>query len=230
MMICMYSYKFDENIYGKARLEGADASYKDLAEVCSNIRGKSGSGALSLLEKASRGEFPILYRKYISKLAHRRELGGRPGRYPEKAARLVLGTLKSAIASAKAKGMSEDLIVVHAAANKKEVFPRLSPKGGKRTRSYYETARVEIVVRERNPVSKKAEKESEAAGKAKKEDAKTTAGKKTGETLQIAQKPEAQAAKPDAAGAKPAEEKKAAPAKPEKEDVKRKEITAGEVK
>lgn len=160
----MYSYKFDEHVVGKARLEDVDASYKDLVEVCSNIRNRSSADAISLLEKAASGEMPILYRKYISRLAHRKELCGKPGRYPKKAAGLVLEALKSAIASAKAKGLSEDLIVVHAAANKKDVFPRLAPKGGKRSRSYYETARVEIVVREKRPskkVEKKAEKKAE---------------------------------------------------------------------
>lgn len=169
-MIMMYSYRFGDDAVGKARLEDADASYKDLAEVCSNIRGRSTAAALSLLEKAAEGEMPILYRKYISGLAHRKELCGRPGRYPKKAAKLVLGTLRSAIASAKAKGLSEDLVVVHAAANKKDVFPRLAPKGGKRSRSYYETARVEIVVREKVP-TKKAGKKPEA----KKEEPKVVA-------------------------------------------------------
>ena len=150
----MYSYKFGEYEVGKARVEDVDASYKDLAEVCSNVRGKGTEQALALLNKAATGEMPILYRKYISRLAHRGELGGKPGRYPKKAVKLVLGALISAIASAKAKGLSEDLMVVHAAANKKNVYPRLSPKGGKRSRSYLETARIEVVVAERKPATK----------------------------------------------------------------------------
>ncbi len=170
----MYSYKFDETEVGKARLEDVDASFKDLAEVCSNIRGKKSSDAISLLEKAATGEMPIRYTSYITKLGHRKELGGKPGRYPKKAAKYVLMTLKSAIASAKAKGLSEDLTVVHAAANKKDVFPRLSPKGGKRTRSYYETARVEIVVKETG-ASKKSEGKPENKGEKKAEQKKPAA-------------------------------------------------------
>lgn len=177
----MYSYKFDDTVVGKARLEDVDASFKDLSEVCSNIMGKTTAKAIALLEKAATGEMPIRYTSYITKLAHRKELGGKPGRYPKKSAKLVLGTLISAIASAKAKGLSEDLTVAHAAANKKDVFPRLSPKGGKRTRSYYETARIEIVVKETTP-GKKPEKKD-----AKKVEAKQAA------------KPVAKAAAPAAA-------------------------------
>ncbi|MDD5336931.1 MAG: uL22 family ribosomal protein [Candidatus ainarchaeum sp.] len=159
----MYSYKFGEAPVGKARLEDIEASYKDLAEVCSNIRGKPTAQALELLQKASEGKVPILFRKYISGLAHRHELGGRPGRYPKKAAKFVLHALISAISSAKAKSLSEDLLVVHAAANKKNVYPRLAPKG-KRMHSYFETARVEIVVAERVP-SKKEKKEGKPESK-----------------------------------------------------------------
>ncbi|MFA5077638.1 MAG: uL22 family ribosomal protein [Candidatus Micrarchaeia archaeon] len=160
----MYSYKFTDAPVGKARLEDVEASYKDLAEVCSNIRGKPAAKAVELLRAASEGKMPILYRKYISGLAHRHELGGKPGRYPKKSAKFVLNALISAISSAKAKSLSEDLLVVHASANRKSSFPRLAPKG-KRMRSNFETARIEIVVAERVP-SKKEKKETKSDSKA----------------------------------------------------------------
>jgi large subunit ribosomal protein L17e len=160
----MYSHRFAEGVQaGKARLEGVDASYKDLAEVCANVRGMKLSEAMTLLEKASLGTFPIRFRKYISGLAHRKELCGRPGRYPKKSAAVVLGVLKSAVASAKAKGMSEDLVVVHACANMKSSLARLAPKG-KRMRSNYETSRVEIVVVERTPTKAEMKKAAEKPG------------------------------------------------------------------
>ena len=173
----MYSYKFEKDVVvGKARLEDIDASYKDLVEVCSNIRGRETAKALALLEKAALGETPIRYRKYISHLGHRRELGGKPGRYPKKAAAFVLAALKSAIASAKSKGMSEDLKVAHVSANKKMTYPRMSPKGGKRSRSYLETARIEVVVCERVP-GKKIDVEKSAAKPVAKAPAPKTAAK-----------------------------------------------------
>ncbi|MEW6528934.1 MAG: 50S ribosomal protein L22 [Candidatus Micrarchaeota archaeon] len=151
----MYSYKFDKfddnnsitGKVGRARLEGIDASFKDLIEVCANINGLKTLDAILFLDSTVVGDTPIFYRKYTSKLAHRKELRGRQGRYPKKAAKFVLATLKSAIASAMNKGLGEDLIIIHAAANKKNVFPRVSPNSGRiRRRSYYETARVEIIV------------------------------------------------------------------------------------
>lgn len=144
----MYSYTPEAEIVGKARLEGADASYKDLVEICSNIKGKRTDSALLFLEKVVAMEAAVHYKKYIKGLGHRKELCGKPGRYPKKEAKIVLGVLKSAIASAKGKGLSEDLVILHASANKKNSFLRMSPKG-KRVYSNYETARVEIIVHER---------------------------------------------------------------------------------
>jgi hypothetical protein len=81
-------------------------------------------------------------------MGHRRELGGQKGRWPAKEAGIVLDCLKSAIANAKEKGLSEELIVMHACANKKAINMRYASKG-RRNVSKLETARVEIVLREK---------------------------------------------------------------------------------
>jgi large subunit ribosomal protein L22 len=130
---------------GKARLEGVDASYKDLVAVCDNIRYLPVEDAIELLEDVIAGKAAIYYRKHNKKMGHRRELGGKKGRYPKKAAKIVLKVLKAAIASAEQKNVKKNLAVLHAAANKKHIYPRLAPKG-RRIRSDYVTARVEIVV------------------------------------------------------------------------------------
>jgi len=123
-----------------------NASTRDLVQVCSSIRGKKALWAVAYLEKAAEGEVAVLYRTHNSKLGHRRELGGRKGRYPEKAARFVLKALKSAMANAKVKGLGEDLTVAFAAANTKDIYPRLASKG-RRARSNLVTSRIEIIVK-----------------------------------------------------------------------------------
>jgi large subunit ribosomal protein L22 len=143
-----------------AQLYNIDASFKDLAAVCDNIRGMDAGAAVSFLEKAARKEVAIYYRKWNKKLGHRAELGGRKGRYPVKAAKIVLSVLKNAIANAAQKGL-ENVYIAHASANKQAIYPRLQPKG-RRIRADYSTARVEIVLRE-----KKGDKE-EREGKEEK--------------------------------------------------------------
>ncbi|MEM2174574.1 MAG: 50S ribosomal protein L22 [Candidatus Micrarchaeia archaeon] len=141
-----YGYKIDEKC-APAQAYNIDASFKDLAAVCDNIRGMDVNSALDFLERARRMEIPIYYRKWNKKLGHRRELGGKKGRYPRKAVGIVMEVLKNAIANAEQKGLT-NLYIVHASANKQSIYPRLQPKG-RRIRSDYETARVEIVLREK---------------------------------------------------------------------------------
>ena len=158
-MAYSFNKPYVEEKVGKARLEGVDASFKDLTEVCGNIRGLSVEKAFSLLEEAKAMKRPILYRSHNKKLGHRRELGGKKGRYPVKAVTIVLKVLKSAVANALNKGLEESsLIVLHAAANKKEHYPRLQPKG-RRMRHDYETARVEIIVGPKEALEVKSSQE-----------------------------------------------------------------------
>ena len=155
-----------------ARVEGVNASYKDLVQVCGRIKNKKSSWALEFLEKASKGEVPVLYRSNNKRLGHRSELRGRKGRYPKKAAFIVLKLLKSAIANGRVKGLGEDYTILSVSANKQDVFPRLAPKG-RWARSNLETARVEMIVKgseipkevEVTPPKKKEEKPKEAEKK-----------------------------------------------------------------
>ncbi|MBU0533032.1 hypothetical protein KKB44_06080 [Candidatus Micrarchaeota archaeon] len=140
-----YSSTISENC-ATARIEGVNASYKDLAEVCGRLKNKKTIWALGFLEKASKGEIPILYRTHNKRLGHRRELRGRKGRYPKKAAAVVLKLLKSAIANGKVKGLGDTYTILLASANKKEMYPRIASKG-RWARSNLETARVEIVLK-----------------------------------------------------------------------------------
>ncbi|MFH1521217.1 MAG: 50S ribosomal protein L22 [Candidatus Micrarchaeota archaeon] len=137
--------KFPENC-AKARLEGVNASYKELAEVCGRIRNKKTEWAVKFLQQVSEGEIPVLFKRHNKNMGHRRELGGKKGRYPQKAAKFVLKTLQSAIANGRTLGLGDVYTISSASANKKEIYPRLAPKG-RQARSFLETARIEIVLK-----------------------------------------------------------------------------------
>jgi large subunit ribosomal protein L22 len=185
----MYSYTIPEDkkdMYAMARAEDVEASYKDLAEVCGRIRNKNCAKAVVFLEMASEGIIPVMFKRHNKKLGHRRELGGAKGRYPMKAAKAVLKALNSAIANSRVKGLGEELIIVHACANKLHEYPRMSPKG-RRFRQDYSTSRIEIVVKEkvelpsderkrrREAVKEKAKPETPKAETAEKAEVKTEA-------------------------------------------------------
>ncbi len=128
----MYSWNPDNvEFAAKARVEGADASFKDLVEVCGNIRKMKAADALSFLEKAADGKAAVLYRSSNRHLGHRKELGGKKGRYPKKAAKIVLKVLKNALNNAAQKGLLEDaLFVAHACATRNSATRGFSRREG----------------------------------------------------------------------------------------------------
>jgi len=165
----MKGYSYYSGTCACARLEGVNASYKDLAQVCGRIKGKRTEWVLDFLERAAEGEIPVLYKRHNKNLGHRRELGGQKGRYPVKAAGVVLKVVKSAIANGKVLGLGETYTVLAVSANKKEIYPRMAPKG-RQARSCLETSRIEIVLQGEEvpkgvkvvPPAKKAEEKKPA--------------------------------------------------------------------
>ncbi|MGC8568164.1 MAG: uL22 family ribosomal protein [Candidatus Micrarchaeia archaeon] len=151
-----YSYNGDSKLVF-ASMSNLNASYKDLGAVCTAIRYKPVSEALSIIEAVSSGKTPILYKKHNKRMGSRHELGGKKGRTPIKCSLMVRRVLLNALGNATQKNYSTDeLYVAHAAANKVTTLAREPPKGarfvpGNHTygflsvrRSNLELARVEI--------------------------------------------------------------------------------------
>ena len=191
--------------FARAQLYDVEASYKDLGEVCANIRGLSSDDAQKLLAKVSKGEFPIWFRKHSKKMGHRSEIGGKKGRYPMKCAKFVLQVLKNAVANANTRGLLGELEVIQAAANKQDSYPRIAPKGRWR-RSNYITARIEIVLKE-VAEAKPEEKEKKKAVLQKKAAEKRKVREEAEKAAEEAMKAEggAEAEKPKTEGEKQAE-------------------------
>lgn len=228
-----YSYKIEnEADFAKARVEDVNASFKDLAEVCYNIRRRPAGAAVGILQEAKEGRRPLRYRSHSTGLGHRKQLRGQKGRWPMKAAGIVLKCLQSAISNAREKGLSEELIVVHATANMKRTYMRYSSKG-RRNASRLQTSRVEIVLKEKEEGKKKRVEREKIKAEEEKKEAKAEARKKDAEAQKkeggegASPKKEAEVAKKAVKGegaeanlgkeTKPAsgkaEEKKAAPGK-----------------
>lgn len=173
----MKGYSSSPEKCAAARVEGVNASWKDLAEVCARIRGMDADKAVAFLGKASvkptEGGIPVLFKRHCKKLGHRRELGGRKGRYPWKSAAMVLKVLQSAMANGRTQGMGDVYTVQAACANKKMTFPRLASKG-RWARSNLETSRIEIILKG-SEVPKGVTVKAPAKPEAKKEEKKPEA-------------------------------------------------------
>lgn len=240
-----YTTEFDRKEFACARVEDANVSYKDLTQVCGRIRGKNADWAMEFLEKVIKGKAAVLYKQHCKRVGHRRELGGKKGRYPKKASAAVLKVLQSAIANGKVKGMGETYEILNAAANRRFNYGRVAAKG-RWARSDYETSRIEIILRpletvpkgvEVKPPPKKAEeKKPEMKPEVKKEEPKKETPKKQPEIKKEEKKPEMkkEEPKPEAKKEMPKEVKKPEPKKeekpPEKKEEKPKEEPKKEVK
>ncbi len=160
-----------------ARVEGVNASYKDLANVCSNVRGRNAEKALVFLNEAADGERPIRLYKFHKHRGHVGRLGGIKGGWPVKSCKIVRDLLENALANAQVQGMGACKIA-HIMANKQLVYGRMSAKG-RRTRQDLETAFVEIVLKEiQVPGEKKEMKKEEKKTEVKKAEEKKIEAKK----------------------------------------------------
>lgn len=120
-------------------------SRKHAAEVCTAIRGKPLEKAKKFLEEVKEKKQYVQLHKHKKQVPHR--TGGKPGRYPVKAATEILKLLENAENNAENLGMSDTLLVKHAAAHQGRVYQRRAPKGRWKT-SNLETTNIEIILTE----------------------------------------------------------------------------------
>ncbi len=160
--------KYNEDALCRAKIESIDMSFKDACAVCDAIRNKSVKEAMLLLSRVINMETPIPYRRHNKKMGHRKELGGKKGRWPVKEAKITLKLVKSLVANGIEKGLNEEsLVIVHASANKKRTYPKLQPTG-RRVRHDYELARIELVALDTSYDEERAKKIREEKEKERK--------------------------------------------------------------
>ncbi len=118
---------------GKVIFSGAkdlNASFKDLGAICDFVRYKNAEDAVETLAKVVHENAAVPYRNHNKGMGSRHELGGRKGRYPKKCAAIVMKVISMAISNAKNKGLDTDgLYIVHASANKTQIYRRTPSKG-----------------------------------------------------------------------------------------------------
>lgn len=126
-----YSYtEYNPTLQVRASLREVDISPKAAREVCAAIKGLNLDKARALLQDVIAFKRAIPYKRYKKKVPHRRQLSGfYAGRFPIKAAKLMLKLLDNLEANADFKGLDVTrLKIVHAAAYPgrkiKKYFPR----------------------------------------------------------------------------------------------------------
>ena len=146
-----YSTKVDDKVSAKALGREVRVSPRHTGEVCRAIKGMNVEKAKNYLEEVISKKRPVPYIRYNKKVPHRKGLQGHDaGRYPVKAAKVVLEVLKNAEANANYKGMDiGKLKIYHASAQRGLVIPGFIPRAfGRASPSNTPTTNIEIVVKE----------------------------------------------------------------------------------
>ena len=184
-----YSFQgYDEKTMAKARLNNAEVSRKKSIEICNMIRYKTTKKAVMLLEEVLDMKRAVPYKQFNRSVAHKTDIG--PGRYPIKTVTEILKLIKLAESNAQNKGLSQDLVIKHLAANK----GNMQWHHGRQSRRQMKIANIEIVVCEKTVKKSESkhiieEKKAEAP-KQNDEIKKETIQNKTAETEKESKAPE----------------------------------------
>ncbi len=127
-----YSVKpIDEGNIVKGMGRDMNISFKDAVAICDKLRGMELADAVSLLEAVIALERTITFRRFNKGIGHRRGLGKENvGKYPKKAAGMIVNVLRNLEANADYKGLDVDkLRITHIQALKGISRRRRKPKG-----------------------------------------------------------------------------------------------------
>jgi large subunit ribosomal protein L22 len=137
------NYQETKENTAKAYGSNLSISTKKSVEICNKIRGMSVVKAKRLLEQVIYKEKPIPMARYNRDTAHKKTMAA--GKYPVNAAASILKLIKSAEANAQHKGLSQNLVVAHIAANQASRPWRF----GRQRRRKMKRTHIEIVLQEK---------------------------------------------------------------------------------
>lgn len=123
-------------------------SPKASRELCASIKGLKLDDAKKFLEAVVEKKLPVPFRRYNKEVGHRRmPFKGYVGRYPVKAAKILLGLLEELEANAEYKGLDvENLRIIHAAAQRGRKVKRYTPRAFGRSSPKFDTlTHIELV-------------------------------------------------------------------------------------
>ncbi len=146
-----YSMKVEGDKYAKSFGRDLPISLKDSVNLCRALKGMRLEDAKDYLEDIIKKKRAVPYFRYLDSVSHRRGIG--PGKYPVKEAKYILKVLENAEANAEDKDLDTDnLYIMHIAANKGEVYKRYVPRAmGRSVELRRERVHIEVILEERTP-------------------------------------------------------------------------------
>ena len=143
-----YTTYADPDTTAKAIGRDMPVSPKMSREICGMIRGMKVATAVSALEEVIELKRPVPLKRYNKRVSHKKGVG--PGRYPQKAAKAILGVVQSAVTNAEYKGLdADDMIIVTVSASRGRTIPGHMPRAhGRATQWDQQTVNIEVILEE----------------------------------------------------------------------------------
>jgi large subunit ribosomal protein L22 len=143
-----YTTVADPDTTAKAIGRDMPISPKMSREICLMIRGMKVENAIRALEEVIDLKKAVPLKRYNKRVSHKKGTG--PGRYPQKAAKAILGVLESAVSNAEYKGLdSESMIISTVSASRGRTIPGHMPRAhGRATQWDQQTVNVEVIIEE----------------------------------------------------------------------------------
>ena len=152
-MRLQYTIKLsDERKIAKAIYREARVSPKHCVELCRELKGKKLDAAREYLSRVIQRKISVPFKRYNKKVGHRSDLvKWHSGRYPQKAAKILLELLYNAEANAMYKGLDIDrLYIKHICAKKGRKIIGYMPRAFSRATPWNEeTTNIEVILEER---------------------------------------------------------------------------------
>lgn len=127
-------------------------SHKLAREICRTVKGMMLTQARQFLKDVAAKKKAVPIRRFRKKAGHRRGMQkASAGRYPIKAAKIILKVLEGAEANAENKGLdAEQMRISHAAAHPGMLMKRYRPRAqGRSSPKFERTTHIEIVLEEK---------------------------------------------------------------------------------
>lgn len=143
-----YTTYADPDTTAKAIGRDMPISPKMSREICGMIRGMRVETAVNALEDVIDLKRAVPLKRYNKRVSHKPGVG--PGRYPQKAAKAILGVIQSAVANAEYKGLdAEEMIISTVSASRGRTIPGHMPRAhGRATQWDQQTVNVEVIIEE----------------------------------------------------------------------------------
>jgi large subunit ribosomal protein L22 len=143
-----YTAESDPDKTSRAIGKELPISPKFSREICTMLRGKKVTVAVRILEEIIDLKRPVPMKRFNTGVAHKRRVG--PGRFPQKAARAILGVIESARHNAEYKGLdSENMKVTVVTTNLGRTTKGFMPRAyGRATQWNQQTANIEVILEE----------------------------------------------------------------------------------